>query len=148
MTHGCARCNGHAFRVYFGPDGSSETCAACGHPRPGDMATVHARLTTARLSERAPDRWSCHSCGAKVLDAPCCATCWRDVRRWLKTIPMLAVQLDVAVAKQARFAEQQARVRGTPTPPLPLHPEAADVRDHLRAVLVGWVRLHHEEMSA
>jgi ribosomal protein L37E len=142
---GCKRCGAHDFRVYLGPDGSSETCTACGHPRQGDLSRVETLLSPVKTMAPAPQ--TCHSCGSKVLDAPLCNDCIKATARRLRSIPSLAVELDTAIAKQARFSEQQQRVKGTPVPPLPMQPEAADVRDTLRAVLVGWVKLHHEETA-
>lgn len=146
MTAGCRKCGHGTFRVYFAEDGSSETCANCGHPRAGNMEATRQRLRVAAATEqRLPPPRTCHSCAGKVLDAPLCNTCTKDIARWLRSIETLDAELAVAIAKQTRFADQQQRVKGTPTPPLPLQPEAAETRDTLAAVMRGWVLLYHDE---
>jgi DNA-directed RNA polymerase subunit M/transcription elongation factor TFIIS len=140
----CPRCRSARIDLEAEGDGYAYVCK-CGYAWKHDAPKVH-RLLNGNAPKPKPAR-TCHSCDAKVLDATLCSTCLRDVARWLRQIPALADELDTTIAKQTRFAEDTQHVTGTATQPLPLQPEASDVRDHLRAVLVSWVKFHHEETA-
>lgn len=143
----CAKCGSTRTPAwYFDADANAlRQCADCGHPFPGDPAKVQALLTGRPPAK--PLAQTCHACGSRVLDAALCSACLKNVRRWLGSVPTLSRELDTTIARQTRFAEQAQRVTGTATPPLPLHVDAAAVRDDLRAVLVSWVRFLDEEMG-
>ncbi len=65
----------------------------------------------------------------------------RDLFRLLGSIPELADDLADSRTRQTRFGTADIRVRGgSAASKLPFNPAAARVEDHLRAVLVGWVR--------
>lgn len=144
----CRRCGSTRFHQYVDPTGAvSTTCSNrdCQHPQLGNAALVHDLLNG--RPPAVPLARTCHNCGAAVLDAPLCRRCIGEVRRWLKQIPELARELDVTISKQVRLSEQQ-RVSGSPVPPMPMQPDAAETRDNLRAVLVSWVKFVDEETNA
>lgn len=79
------------------------------------------------------------ACGRPVRDARLCGSCTRDLRRELTTAAGLAPDLDLATARQTRFARSPgaSRSRGTA---LPYDTRASDAATALRDVLAGWIR--------
>ncbi|MGW5519244.1 hypothetical protein [Nocardia africana] len=71
------------------------------------------------------------------------------LRRVLREIPELAMELGIAVTKQARLGEvgRSRKPRRPSEQPLPYHLGAAEVADELHNTLVGWVRLVCEQRA-
>ncbi len=89
----------------------------------------------------------CQRCTRPVDDADICALCSRDLARALGHIPWLEQQLDIAISRQTRYAAATDGARTTDT--AIVHNVAASASaSHLRATLVAWCRLTHEEAGA
>ncbi|MGM7646543.1 hypothetical protein ACSVDM_16710 [Nocardia sp. JW2] len=72
----------------------------------------------------------------------------RALFRLLGEVPELADDLADSRTRQTRFGQPDIRVHGGSTvPKLPFNPAAARADDHLRAVLVSWVRLVCEQRA-
>lgn len=71
------------------------------------------------------------------------------LRRLLHEIPELAIELGIAVTKQARLGEvgRSRKPRRPSEQPLPYHLGASDVAEELHNALVGWVRLVCEQRA-
>lgn len=69
------------------------------------------------------------------------------LRDLLHEIPALAVELGIAITKQARLGEvgRSRKPRRPSEQPLPYHLGAAEVAEELHNELVGWVRLTCEQ---
>jgi hypothetical protein len=69
------------------------------------------------------------------------------LRELLRDIPALAIELGIAVTKQARLGEigRNRKPRRPSAPPLPYHLGAAEAAEELHNELVGWVRLTCEQ---
>ncbi|WP_228002154.1 hypothetical protein [Nocardia australiensis] len=69
------------------------------------------------------------------------------LRELLREIPDLALDLGIAVTKQARLGEvgRSRKPRRPSEQPLPYHVAAADAAEELHNALVGWVRLTCEQ---
>lgn len=80
----------------------------------------------------------CGSCRAPSKDAVLCAGCTSDLAAALATIASLAPDLDDAVGCQLVRGGGGKRADENP---LPVDPGAMDVRDAVRNVLGGWVRV-------
>lgn len=139
----CGKCGGTRWFRYLGPDGTSDTCTTCGHPRQGDAARIHRLLNIGRLPAYKSN--TCHRCEAAVRDAVICKTCARDVERSLAEVPWLTQQLEVTIARLTKFQEEADKTTGSPTPPVGFMPEAAEARDNMRAVFVSWCLLYADE---
>lgn len=139
---GCPRCGSARFELEAEGDGHAYVCQ-CGHVWAVNADRMHSLLNGRPVAK--PLAKTCHHCGSEVDSGLLCNDCIRRTKNRLRSIPMLAAELDVVISKQARFAEQQQRVRGTPEPPLPMHPDAAAERDTLKAQMVSWVKWYEEE---
>jgi hypothetical protein len=91
-----------------------------------------------------PDR-KCAACDQPVTDSDeVCRDCVKRTRRRLAKQPELAHELEVAMTRQARMAEQSDGGRSAETP-VPFVPAAAAVIHAQRSTLVAWCRLVSEE---
>ncbi len=87
----------------------------------------------------------CQRCTRPVDDADICSHhCGRDLARALGLVPWLDQQLDLAISRQTRFAAATDGARTTDTA-IVFNVAASATAGHLRAILVGWCRMHHEE---
>lgn len=89
----------------------------------------------------------CLRCTRPVQDAKVCAWCGRDLERALANVPMLEVELDIAIARQQRFTPQSDGGKGANTP-LVFNDRASEVYWTLRNILVGWSKFYAEECRA
>lgn len=89
----------------------------------------------------------CERCDRAVEDARVCSLCSRDAERALGNVPALMDELDLTVSRQRRFNAMSDGGRSAETP-VPFHVHAAEARDVLRNVLVGWSKMAHEEAPA
>ncbi|MGH3504650.1 MAG: hypothetical protein ACRDQA_27705, partial [Nocardioidaceae bacterium] len=87
---------------------------------------------------------TCQRCDRPVKDAHICTLCGRDLERALGNVPAIAADLEVAVAKLYRFTAANDGGRSAETP-LPVNMAASIAASHLRATLVAWTRLVHDE---
>lgn len=71
------------------------------------------------------------------------------LRDLLREIPELAIQLGIAITKQARLGEvgRSRKPRRPSEQPLPYHAAAAEIAAELHNALVGWVRLTCEQRA-
>lgn len=86
----------------------------------------------------------CQRCTRPVDDASVCSTCRHDLERALSHVPWLDQQLDLAISRQTRYAAATDGARTTDTA-IVYNVAASTTAGHLRAILVGWCRMHHEE---
>jgi hypothetical protein len=86
-----------------------------------------------------PDAPRCGQCGAPTGDqAYLCGACTEQLRHALFTVCWLAGDLDIAISRQARFADKAGR-GGVGV--LPYDPRAAEAKTSLHNELGGWVRV-------
>ncbi len=85
------------------------------------------------------------ACGKPTRDdAYACDDCGDAMARALGDVPALESDLDLTLSRQRRFSSGANGSRAAETP-LPYNAGASDAMGHLRAILVGWVRLCDEE---
>ena len=90
---------------------------------------------------RGPLRCAVH--GVPIHDATLCSRCTWDVERDLGDVPALVDELDLTLSRQTAIGYREGG-RSAETA-LPFNVSASDVRDNLKATLVGWVRDLHEQ---
>jgi len=79
------------------------------------------------------------ACGQPSPDATLCRDCTRDLTAALITVLAVAPELEIALTRQAQFADR-SHIPGYATQ-LPYDEHAAEAAAQLRGVLVGWVRV-------
>lgn len=84
-------------------------------------------------------------CGRPTADSSLCHGCTTHLEHDLADITALAEQLDIVIARQTAYGNQEVEKRPGASTPVPFEPAASDIRTALRAVLSSWVRLVAEE---
>lgn len=84
-------------------------------------------------------------CGRPVDGATLCNTCTAALVADLQDVPDLAAELDVTLARQARFGERNGG--RSADKPLPYDVRASEAGWVLRNTLTGWARVIIEEMA-
>lgn len=87
------------------------------------------------------------ACGKPVADAFICSECTNTLADDLATVPWLANQLDLAIAKRTRYVDHIG-VRSPFSEPLPYAPEASESASVLRSTLTAWVHLAAEQATS
>lgn len=104
----------------------------------------------------------CPTCHEDTRDGHVCHKCAREARKHLRHIPWLYARLDETIGRRDHLRESgsgatvrpvtyatKAEVPDSPylgsSGPMPYRPDAADLRDTVKASLVGWVRIACED---
>lgn len=88
----------------------------------------------------------CARCPRPAVDATVCVGCRLTLETALAQLPALICELETTAARQN--VQGQHDGRGSVEKPLPLHVGAMEALRHIRAVIVSWSALVHEEKPA
>lgn len=91
---------------------------------------------------------TCPRCAERSIDGLLCHECTSRTRTALRAVAELWPTLWETITRQTRMGTDVGRVTGSSEKPLAFHPTAADVKDTVRAGLVGWVRVTVEDIPA